>query len=117
MILHNISDPWMESAKCFFYLKSQKLADILFFLFAFLFIFTRNFIYLPSTIISYWHIFYIYEPCKLYYFLYPLCICLGVLNLIWTIFILRMVFRFLKTGKCEGDIRADEKNIEKIKEE
>lgn len=117
MILHNASDPIMELAKCFFYLRKQKAADIAFICFSFIFIFTRDFLYLLGFFLCSRTTLFKYRVCFVFKILLICCCFLAILNLIWTFFILKMVLSFVKTGKLKGDIRANEEGIRKIKAE
>ncbi|KAJ3201280.1 Ceramide synthase 3 [Dinochytrium kinnereticum] len=115
MLLHDVSDPFMEIAKMFVYTGRQKLADIFFILFALVFIFTRNFIF-PVYIITA-SPFYGYHPdgsvipygrYDLNYFCVA-CLCvLCVLHYYWAYLIVRMAIKALVDKKVEGDIRDDE---------
>ncbi|EJW01984.1 hypothetical protein EDEG_03564 [Edhazardia aedis USNM 41457] len=108
MILHDLSDPFMELAKLCFYLKYQKIADLLFTVFASVFITTRCLVY-P---------FFVVFPAIYFAFTFGIkwqfvvqitaLIFLLVLNLTWSFFIIKMVISFVKKGKVKGDIRADE---------
>lgn len=105
MLVHDISDPFMECAKVLFYLKYMKMSYVLFFCFAGVFTFFRCIIF-P---------FFIVFPAVTYTWLYGLngtfvicdscMILLVILNFIWLSYILQMVYNFLKEGSLKGDVR------------
>ncbi|EIJ89009.1 very-long-chain ceramide synthase [Nematocida parisii] len=104
MFLHDVSDPWMDSAKIAVYLGYQKLGNILFIIFAGLFIIPRIFIY--STMILIPGYGFLWEFNSMY--LVPIWILLlGVflLNAYWSVLIIRMAFDFIKQGNVTKDIR------------
>lgn len=116
LILHDISDPLMEYAKICFYLKKQKHADIVFTLFASVFLILRCIFY-PSIVIlpalltaTKNHLFCLIHLIILCLFL------LFVINFVWCYYILKMAHSFYNKGTIkDGDIRASEENLTKIK--
>ena len=106
MLLHDMSDPFMESAKIFLYAKQQKFADLFFVLFSMIFIVTRDFVY-PMCIIA--PLFYSVEAMQVEYLnVYIGALStLGLLNLFWSYLILSMIQRHLVKGNIEGDIREE----------
>lgn len=116
MFLHDVSDPIMEIAKICFYLKRQDEADLLFSIFAILFIFSRCILYpllviLPGLITAVENAFF----SLINFIVLFLCLLL-VINLIWGYLILKMAFAFYKKGSVkDGDIRENVKVATKIK--
>lgn len=116
MILHDIADPFLDSAKVFFYLERQKIADILFICFAFVFFFSRCLLY-PTLII----IPAITTACKDRLFCMRhtviLCLCiLSAINFAWCHTIIKMAIKFYKDGRVKDDNSKESRNlINKIK--
>ncbi len=115
LLLHEVSDPFMEIAKCFFYLNYKKLADLFFAMFAVVFMITRNFIfpyYVIGSIPKYCH----HEDgtaipngkswMRDSAFI-GLCL-LEVLHIYWAILILKMIKLALTNSGVQGDIRNEE---------
>ncbi|KAG0438253.1 Ceramide synthase 4 [Dictyocoela muelleri] len=117
MILHNISDPIMELAKCLFYLRKQKMADFAFICFSIVFIFSRDFLFLYGFYLCSVTTLFKYKIFLFFKVLLICCCLLAVLNIFWTFFILKMVYLFIKTGSLKGDIRSNESYINKEKVE
>lgn len=109
MLIHDVSDPLLELTKIFFYYNYQKKADILFSIFATVFIFTRCLVY-PAVILFPLLYFktYQYPLVGIKFGLAGLNI-LYILNLFWAIYIIRMVISFYREGRVNGDIRTDRK--------
>ncbi|KAJ3114960.1 Ceramide synthase 3 [Phlyctochytrium bullatum] len=115
LLLHDVSDPFMEIAKMFVYAGYQKLADTFFIQFALVFIFTRNFIF-PVYVISSAPL-YAYHPdgqivpygrADVHYFCVG-CLCvLCALHYYWAYLIVKMALKALIDKKVEGDIRDDD---------
>ncbi|KAM0686145.1 Ceramide synthase 4 [Conglomerata obtusa] len=110
MFIHDVADPLMECAKIFLYLRYQKSADALFCAFAFVFIFTRCIIYPLSVVFP--GIYYGYKFGLTTYFILQICalVMLLLLNVIWSMFISKMVINFIRSGKVKGDIRSEDYN-------
>lgn len=106
MVIHDLCDPLLESAKCFNYLNWEGSANFTFVAFATAFITLRCFIYPLYVILPLFTTGsidtipngYVYE-CLL--------ITILILNLIWATLIVRMIFRQIITGYVGGDIRED----------
>ncbi|XP_041658447.1 ceramide synthase 2-like [Cheilinus undulatus] len=111
ILLHDSSDILLESAKMFNYGSGwRKTCDILFVLFAVVFLVTRLVVF-PSKIIHTTLVLSVElcEPFAGYYFFNILLIVLQVLHIFWAGLILRMIYKFLK-GKLEKDERSDEES-------
>ncbi|KAJ3113365.1 hypothetical protein HDU96_003501 [Phlyctochytrium bullatum] len=115
LLLHDVSDPFMEIAKMFVYTGRQKFADIFFILFALVFIVTRNFIF-PVYVISSAPLYGYHSDGTqipfgrgdIFYFCVA-CLCvLCALHYYWAYLIIKMAFKALVDKKVEGDIRDDD---------
>lgn len=104
MTLHDISDPWMESAKIAVYLGYQTLGNALFVIFTFMFIVPRIFIYMYMILLPGYG-FLLEYGSKVLVPIWILLICVFLLNLYWAVLIVRMLIAFLKKGRVEKDIR------------
>lgn len=115
LLLHEVSDPFMEIAKCFFYLNYKKTADLFFALFAVVFMVTRNFIfpyYVIGSIPKYCHNedgtaipdgkSWVRDSAFV-----ALCL-LEVLHIYWAILILKMIKLALTNSGVQGDIRNED---------
>ena len=108
MAIHDVSDIFLEIAKCFVYAK-LKVADTLFTIFAVVFIVSRIFIFpysiLYTTLIkSMW----LFSPYPGYYFFNGLLIILWCLHIFWAYIIISMAIRMARVGKLEKDARSDD---------
>lgn len=104
MFLHDISDPWMDSAKIAVYLGYQSIGDFLFLMFAVMFIVPRIFIYLFMILIPGYNFLWEFGS-KLLVPIWGLLLGLIVLNSYWSVLILRMGIEFVRKGRVEKDIR------------
>jgi len=108
MAIHDISDVFLEIAKCFVYAKYEVLADNLFTIFAVVFIISRLIVFpymvLYTTMVkSMW----LYPPYAGYYFLNGMLLVLQCLHIFWAAIIVRMAVRMARVGKLEKDARSD----------
>ncbi|KAI8911471.1 TRAM/LAG1/CLN8 homology domain-containing protein [Gorgonomyces haynaldii] len=111
LLLHDVSDPFMELAKMFLYSGYNRIADVLFVTFAAVFISSRNIFYpffvLPS----------IYKYCRypdgrlfpsdnfnIWVFQAPLWF-LEVLHIYWSCLILKMIYKAIVEKGVKDDIR------------
>ncbi|XP_063776140.1 ceramide synthase 2-like isoform X2 [Pseudophryne corroboree] len=108
MLLHDSADFVMELAKMFNYSKWKRMCNILFTIFALIFIATRLFL-LPTRIIysTYYHSMVLFQPFFGYYFFNALLMTLQILHIFWAYMILRMIYRFTFTGMVGDDVRSD----------
>ncbi|KAI5187528.1 sphingoid base N-palmitoyltransferase [Nematocida homosporus] len=104
MLLHDISDPWMEAAKIAVYMGYQRLGNVLFVVFTLAFIVPRLFIYLAMIILPGYGFLWEYGS-HLLVPIWGLLIAVFLLNCYWSMLILRMLSEFLSRGKIERDIR------------
>merc|ERR1712178_537977 len=108
LILHDISDIFLEAAKCFIYCKKGKVADVLFAVFAVTFIITRDFMFPwmvihTSLVKSMW----LFEPYFAYYAFNAFLMIIQVLNWFWSFTILRMAYRLMTQSEIGEDDRSD----------
>ncbi|KXS18068.1 longevity-assurance protein [Gonapodya prolifera JEL478] len=115
MILHDISDPFMELAKAANYMGAQMAANILFVSFAISFIVSRMYVY-PKYVLG--GVIYdsVYsegdhigfgDNTIVYTFLIPLLV-LQALHAFWSFLIVRMIVDSIIAGGVEGDVRDDD---------
>uniref|UniRef100_A0A803J8K2 Ceramide synthase 4 n=2 Tax=Xenopus tropicalis TaxID=8364 RepID=A0A803J8K2_XENTR len=108
MLLHDTADYILELAKMFNYSKWKRVCDVLFIIFAVVFIVTRL-VLLPTRVIysTYYFSMEIFQPFFGYYFFNVLLMVLQILHVFWAYLILRMVYRFTFVGTVENDVRSD----------
>ncbi|KAM4809744.1 ceramide synthase 4 [Rhinophrynus dorsalis] len=108
MLLHDTADHILELAKMFNYTKWKRVCDVLFIIFAVIFIVTRL-VLLPTRVIysTYYHSMEIFQPFFGYYFFNVLLMILQFLHVFWAYLILRMAYRFTFVGTIENDVRSD----------
>ncbi|KAI5191997.1 very-long-chain ceramide synthase, partial [Nematocida minor] len=104
MLLHDISDPWMDSAKISVYLGYQSLGNVLFIIFAGMFIIPRIFIYLYMVLFPGYGFLWEFGSMLLVP-IWGLLLGVFLLNSYWSVLIIRMAVEFIKKGKIEKDIR------------
>ncbi|XP_061077891.1 ceramide synthase 2-like [Conger conger] len=112
MLVHDISDVLLESGKLFNYAKWERTCDVIFVVFALVFMVTRLIIY-PFWLI---HCAWVYPlldfpPFFGYYFFNLMMMVLQLLHLFWAYLILRMVKKFI-FGNMKGDDRSDHEEEE-----
>nr|XP_039271543.1 ceramide synthase 2-like isoform X1 [Styela clava] len=114
MAVHDISDIFLEGAKCFIYIKWNNFADTLFIFFALSFLISRLVIF-PFWIIhtTYIKSMWLFDPYPGYYFFNALLMVLQVLHIFWSYLILRMAFFMVTAGKVrvEKDDRSDVEEV------
>ncbi|XP_062888509.1 ceramide synthase 2-like isoform X3 [Mobula hypostoma] len=108
MLVHDASDYIMECAKMFNYAGWRKTCDILFVVFALVFLITRLVIF-PNMVIytTFYYSMEIFQPFFGYYFFNLLLMVLQVLHIFWAYLILKMAVKFVFVGKIEKDERSD----------
>ena len=115
LLIHEVSDPFMEIAKIFFYLNYKQVADVFFALFAVVFIITRNIIF-PYYVISSLPRYGYHDDGRAVPYgkkyirdiaFGSLC-CLEVLHIYWAALILKMVKLAVSESGVQGDIRNED---------
>ncbi|KAI7809448.1 putative ceramide synthase 2-like [Triplophysa rosa] len=104
MLVHDSSDFLLESAKMFNYAGWKKTCDLLFVIFAAIFLLSRLVVIIYTTLVLSMDIF---EPFMGYYFFNSLLMVLQLLHIYWDYLILRMIYKFLFLGKQDKDERSD----------
>lgn len=107
LVIHDCADIFLEAAKLCKYTNYQKMCDVLFACFALTWIVTRLGVYptwiLYSTTIEAPQIV---EMFPAYYIFNGLLSILLVLHVIWTYFILKIIYKAMYSGKTD-DVRSD----------
>ncbi|KAM4630879.1 ceramide synthase 2a [Polymixia lowei] len=113
MLVHDASDYLMESAKMFNYAGWRRTCNMIFTMFAVVFIITRLVI-LPFWIIHTTLVYplTLYSPFLGFYFFNGLMIVLQFLHIFWAALIVRMVFKFLPGNHIVEDERSDKEETE-----
>ncbi|XP_005999359.1 ceramide synthase 5 isoform X2 [Latimeria chalumnae] len=108
MCLHDASDFFLEAAKLANYAKYQRLCDLLFTMFGFVFVTSRLGIYplwiLKTTLFESWEII---GPYPSWWLFNGLLLVLQVLHIIWSCLILRVAYKAMVKGKVSKDDRSD----------
>jgi len=112
LLIHDCADIFLEGAKLCKYTNYQKMCDLMFLCFAFTWIVTRLGIYptwiLYSTTIEAPQIV---EMFPAYYIFNALLSTLLILHVVWTYFILKIVYKGIYTGKTERDTRSESSDM------
>ncbi|XP_054914023.1 ceramide synthase 2-like [Poeciliopsis prolifica] len=111
MLVHDSSDFLLESAKMFHYAVWTTTCDSLFVVFAVVFLVTRLVVF-PCRIVHTTMMLSreFFQPFFGYYFFNVLLLVLQGLHIFWAYLILRMLYKFVFTGKVERDERSDEES-------
>jgi sphingoid base N-palmitoyltransferase len=115
MLLHDISDPFLELAKTALYAGNKALSNASFALFASTFMILRDWIFPRYIIASIIHP----RAKEIYPFYWPTAICLvglWLLHLFWTILILRVFAESILGGSDRGDIRDEQDDQQSVQE-
>lgn len=105
MAIHDIADPFLESAKLFVYLKDQFLADVVFTVFTLVFVVSRLLLY-PYLIV--FPVFIAYSATRRieYLFFGVLLSLLLVMHLIWFVMICRVARNIVRNHELK-DVRSN----------
>ncbi|XP_043834258.1 ceramide synthase 4-like [Dromiciops gliroides] len=108
MLLHDVSDIFMEACKMLNYAKWKKAQDTVFVLFALVF-FTSRLIIFPIKVI--FDTYYVFQTNNHfffgYYFSNALLVVAQSLNLFWSFLIFKMFCKLLSEGQLKNDMRSD----------
>ncbi|XP_006896462.1 PREDICTED: ceramide synthase 4-like [Elephantulus edwardii] len=118
LLLHETSDYLLEAAKMLNYLSWSRSCHVVFLTFSVVFIYTRLVLF-PTKILytTYYESIMNQVPPNSYYFFNGLLILLQLLHVFWSVLILRVVFKFVKKGQMEKDIRSDVEQSDLSEEE
>ncbi|KAK5644978.1 hypothetical protein RI129_006278 [Pyrocoelia pectoralis] len=107
LFVHEFTDIFLDLAKLIKYLGYQKLCDTVFVIFTVVWMVTRLGIY-PFWIIrsAIWDSAEIIPVQPLYYFFNGFLIFIFALDIFWTYFLLKIIYKFWKVGHAEGDARS-----------
>lgn len=107
LAIHDVADVPMEGAKLAKYCKKQRLADLLFGIFTFVWIYTRCYL-LPTRVIYYtsYKALTVIKFFPAYYIFNGLLMLLQILHFAWTWLIIRIVFYALQNNGMR-DLRSD----------
>lgn len=106
MIIHDVSDPFLEFSKLLIYFEKKKEANFIFLIFTFIFIFSRLLIFPFFILIPIFYYSLIYKSLIFLIFAFFLLMLL-FLHFIWTYFIMKMVKKLFNKELLEGDIREE----------
>jgi len=107
LLIHDSADHLLELAKLFRYVNYKKCCDIVFVLFAFVWVVTRCGVFPCYILYSTLHDAGAYiEMFPAYYIFNSLLITLQLLSLVWTYFIFKIILKALRKGEVD-DSRSD----------
>jgi len=108
LVLHDISDAFLEAAKICKYANYQKACNIIFGTFVVIWVITRLYLY-PAYILKTTMIesIQIVGWANGYYVMNGFMVSLQILHVIWTYYILKALVKALGSGNIEGDARSD----------
>ncbi|CAG5126840.1 unnamed protein product, partial [Candidula unifasciata] len=108
LVVHDVADPWLNIAKMLKYAKYQMLCEIFFGILIFTWIVSRLVVY-PLWVLnaSAVEIHDYVTTFPAYWFFNGLLFVLQLLHIMWTYFILHIVFEKLRTGTIEKDARSE----------
>uniref|UniRef100_A0A8D0GYR4 TLC domain-containing protein n=1 Tax=Sphenodon punctatus TaxID=8508 RepID=A0A8D0GYR4_SPHPU len=95
MVIHDASDYILEMAKMLHYAQWKRTCEILFVVFALVFMFSRLVLF-PMSIYYYFAIQF--KPFFVYYFLNTFLMVLQLLHIFWSFMILRMIYNIVFCG-------------------
>ncbi|ELA47199.1 hypothetical protein VCUG_01299 [Vavraia culicis subsp. floridensis] len=109
MIIHDSADPFLEFAKLNVYSKNMLIANIIFVIFAVIFMVQRLLIFPGIIIIPSMYFSFCYGRMVLTV-LSSILAMLFCVNLVWAYYILKMAADLVKKKQVSGDIRETSKN-------
>ncbi|XP_027699952.1 ceramide synthase 4-like [Vombatus ursinus] len=108
MLLHDVSDIFLETSKMIAYAKWKQAQNIIFILFGLVF-FVSRLIFFPTKVI--YNFYYVFQTNNQfffgYYFSNSLLMVTQSLNLFWFFLILKVIYKFLSEGQVKSDVRSD----------
>ncbi|XP_051828425.1 ceramide synthase 4-like [Antechinus flavipes] len=108
LLLHDVTDIFLEAGKMLNYAKWRVAQDIVFVIFALMFIITRIFFF-PVRVIYIIVCFFETNGLKsvVYYLCLTLLLVVMSLNVFWSSLILKMLFKLFSEGRVKKDVRSD----------
>ncbi|XP_044516063.1 ceramide synthase 3 [Gracilinanus agilis] len=117
MLVHDVADIWLESAKLFSYAGWKQTCNTLFFIFAAVFFISR------LVIFPFWILYctmivplYYLKPFFSYIFLNVQLVILQILHLYWGYYVLKILRKYVMKKEME-DVRSDDEEDEESAEE
>ncbi|KAA0193338.1 LAG1 longevity assurance 4 [Fasciolopsis buskii] len=117
LVVHDIADCWMESAKMFKYVKKHRMAEIFFGVFMLIWVVTR------LTYFPFWIIqtvlttgFELYGPRPVYFIFVGLLSTLQVMHVFWFYLICQIALQVKTDSKKAKDCRSDSESSEECME-
>lgn len=108
MAIHDISDVFLEVAKCFVYAKKKEVANHIFNIFAAVFILSRIFAFPYVILHTTWvKSMWLFRPYPGYYFFNALLLILQLLHIFWASTIIKMAVILIRDGAVKKDERSD----------
>ncbi|XP_043833786.1 ceramide synthase 4-like [Dromiciops gliroides] len=108
LLLHDVSDIFMEACKMLIYAQWRQARDIMFILFALVFFVSRLILFPIKVLYTTYYTFLTnYQVFFGYYFANALLMVLQGLNAFWFFLILRMFYKLLSEGQVKNDVRSD----------
>ncbi|XP_036596370.1 ceramide synthase 4-like [Trichosurus vulpecula] len=108
LLLHDVSDIFMEACKMLIYTQWSRARDIMFVVFALVFFVSRLILFPIKVLYTTSYTFLTnYQVFFGYYFANALLMILQSLNAFWFFLILRMFYKLLSEGQVKNDVRSD----------
>lgn len=107
LLLHDLSDPFLEAAKLFNYAKKQTVTDLMFVCFAVVFTVARMY-FLPAKVMvsTYNNMHFLTTPFG-FRMAFGFMLLLQVLHVYWNLIICKMVYKFVVAGQVSKDDRSE----------
>ncbi|XP_068955584.1 ceramide synthase 4-like isoform X2 [Petaurus breviceps papuanus] len=108
LLLHDVSDIFMEACKMLIYAQWSQARDMMFILFALVFFISRLILFPIKVLYTTSYAFLTnYQVFFGYYLANALLMVLQGLNAFWFFLILRMFYKLLSEGQVKNDVRSD----------
>ncbi|XP_072457060.1 ceramide synthase 4-like isoform X2 [Notamacropus eugenii] len=113
MILHDVSDIFLEASKMLNYAKWDKAKNIMFIIFAVVFFISRLIFFPNKVIYTSYHVLKTNNQLFFgYYFSISLLLVSLSLNLYWSLLILKMLYKCFSEGQVKNDARSDTEELD-----
>ncbi|XP_036623037.1 ceramide synthase 4-like [Trichosurus vulpecula] len=108
ILLHDVSDVFLEACKMLVYAKWNIAKDIMFFIFGLVFLVSRLIVFPNKVIYTTYCVFQTNNQLFFgYYFSNALLMVAQSLNLFWSFLILKLFFKLFSEGQIKNDVRSD----------